>query len=261
MLFDSHAHLNFKAFKDDYRQVIKRCQENNVWMINVGSQYETSKKAIEIAEKYDKGVYAAVGLHPIHVEDENFDYEKYSDLAKNPKVVAIGETGLDYYRDKNNPSTSFRASQKEIFLKHLELARELNKPVIIHCREAHRDLTEILKIETQKLKANSRGVIHCFTGNQKQAEKYLELGFYLGFTGIITYSSDYDEIIKNLPLDKILIETDSPYLTPIPFRDQRNEPSYVKYVAEKIATLKNLPLEKIAEQTTNNALKLFSIML
>lgn len=265
MLVDSHAHLNFRAFKNDYSQVIERCQENNVWMVNVGSQYETSKKAVAIAEKYEKGVFAAIGLHPIHVGDEDFDYKKYLDLAKSsPKVVAIGETGLDYYHDKENPSTSFKASQKEVFLEHLKLSQELNKPIIIHCRNAHEDLIEMLHASRFKI----RGVVHCFASNEQQAKKYLEIGFYLGLTGIITYSSDYDKIIKEMPLEKILIETDCPYLLPSVAlakegltRAARNEPLYVKYVAEKIASVRGLSLEKIAEQTTGNALKLFGIML
>lgn len=258
MFFDSHAHLNFQAFQNDYRQVIKRCQENNVWLINVGSRYETSYRAVEIAQEYEKDVWAAVGLHPIHIEDEIFNYQKYLKLAKNPKVVAIGETGLDYFRIKNN-ELRIKELQKKVFLQHLKLAQEVNKPLIIHCREAHRDLTEILKAKTKKLKANLKGVIHCFTGNQQQAKKYLELGFYLGFTGIITYSSDYDKIIETLPLDKILIETDCPYLAPVPYRGQRNEPLYVKYVAEKIASVRRLSLETIVEQTSANALKLFML--
>jgi TatD DNase family protein len=284
MFFDSHAHLNFKAFKDDYRQVVKRCQENNVWLINAGSQYETSRRAVEIAEEFKQGVWAAVGLHPIYVDDKDFDFQKYLTLAKSsPKVVAVGETGLDYYHGPES-----KTKQKEIFLKHLELAQELKKPVIIHCRLAHEDLIEILKPKTYSprfageagnLKPNLKGVIHCFTGNQQQAEKYLEMGFYLGFTGIITYSSEYDEIIKTLPLEKILIETDSPYLTPLNTQTNaeksqresvssprqsafiRNEPLYVKYVAEKIAAIHGLSLEIIAKQTTSNALKLFGIML
>jgi TatD DNase family protein len=147
--------------------------------------------------------------------------------------------------------------QKEIFLKHWELAREVKKPVIIHCREAHQDLLEVLKSEI--LHSKLRGVVHCFSGNLKQAEKYLAMGFYLGFTGIITYTSSYDKIIKNLPLEKILIETDCPYLAPVPYRGKRNEPVYVKYTAQKIAEIRGLSLEEIAEQTFQNACQLFKI--
>lgn len=277
MVFDSHAHLNFKAFHNDYPKIIKNCLEENLWLINVGSRYADSRQAVAIAENYEKGVWAAIGLHPTNAEDENFDYQKYLELAKNHKVVAIGETGLDYavFVRKRSERLQKRASaevenegglqrikelQKKLFLDHLKLAREINKPLIIHCREAQEDLIELLKANSPKLKTNP-GVIHCFSGNQQQAKQYLELGFFLGFTGIITYSSEYDEIIKNLPLEKILIETDCPYLAPVPHRGQRNEPAYVKHTAQKIASLRGLSLEETAKQTANNALNLFQILL
>jgi len=259
MIFDSHAHLNFKAFNNDYPKIIKKCLEENLWLINVGSKYETSQRAVEIASEYEKGVWAAVGLHPIHVEDEVFNYQKYLALAKNSdKVAAIGETGLDYYRITNN-ELGIKNLQKEVFKKQIELAMELNKPLIIHCRNAYDDVINILNsyflIHNSKLK----GVVHCFSGNAQQAKQFLDLGFYLGFTGIITYTSGYDAIVKDMPLEKILIETDCPYLAPVPRRGQRNEPIYVKYTAQKIAKSRNLPVEKIAEQTFRNALRLFKI--
>ena len=173
-------------------------------------------------------------------------------------MAAVGETGLDYYRVKNPES---RIRQKKLFLEHLRLAREINKPLIIHCREAHDDLIEILNSKFHVLNSKLNGVIHCFSGNRQQAKQYLELGFFIGFTGIITYSSEYDEIIKNLPLEKILIETDCPYLAPVPRRGQRNEPAYIAYTAQKIASLRGLSLEKTAKQTADNALNLFQILL
>lgn len=248
MLVDTHSHLNFNAFKDDADQVIRRSLENNVWMINVGSQYETSKKAVEIAEKYENGVYAAVGLHPIHTQDE-LDRQKYKELAGSKKVVAIGEIGLDYKPEY----ISFKERQKEIFLQQLDLAKELNLPVIFHCRMAHDELINELRIKNYELK----GVVHCFTGNWAEAKKYLEMGLYLGFNGII-FKLDLDEVIKNTPIDRILLETDCPYLTP-PQADGRNEPSYVKYVAEKIAKIKNISYEEISEITTKNAKEIFNI--
>jgi len=294
MLIDTHAHLNFNAFEEDFDEVIQRSLENDIWMINIGSQYNTSKKAVEIAQKYKKGVYAAIGLHPIHLEErkidktetgsllkfktraEEFNYEKYKELAQNPKVVAIGEIGLDYYY---KPKTKrkleeFKQKQKEVFLKQLKLAQELNLPVIFHCRMAHDDLINELKINNYEL--GIKGVIHCFTGNWKQAEKYLEMGFYLGFNGII-FKLNLDEIIKKTPLEKILIETDCPYLTP-PKVTGRNEPLHLKYIVKKIAKIKNLRakrtpfssspsfslrensvFEEIAKITTENAKKLFKI--
>jgi TatD DNase family protein len=273
MLIDTHAHLNFNAYKNDADEVIGRSLENDVWMINVGSTYETSKRAVEMAERYEKGVYAAIGLHPIHLaegifktkldeeeiafqtKNENFDHETYKTLAKSNKVVAIGEIGLDfYYRPKTKIKLEqFKQKQKEVFLKELALAKELGLPLIFHCRMAHDELIDILESKGKNLK----GVIHCFTGSQEQAEKYLEMGLYLGLNGII-FKFDIEEIIKKTPLDKILIETDCPYLTP-PQETGRNEPLYVKHVVRKIAEIKNMDFEKIAEITTQNAKNLFKI--
>jgi len=248
MLIDSHAHLNFTAYKGDADEVIKRSLDNNVWMVNVGSQYDTSKKAVELAEKHSEGVYAAIGLHPIHVDLESFESEEYKELAKSDKVVAIGEIGLDYKTEY----ISFKEEQKKVFLEQLNLAKDLQLPAIFHCRMAHDDLIEMLS-GCEGLE----GVIHCFTGNLKQAKKYLEMGLYLGFNGIV-FKLDLEGVIKQTPLDKILIETDCPYLTP-PSIEGRNEPLYVKYVVERIAKIKNLSYEEIAKITTENAKKLFKL--
>lgn len=272
MLIDTHAHLNFNAYKDDGDEVIKRALKNNVWMINVGSQYSTSLRAIEYAKKYPEGVFASVALHPIHLKsrkikeeinpqevlefksrEEKFDYQKYKELASQPKVVAIGETGLDYYHLDKGKEEEQKKLQKESFIQHLELAKELDKPVIIHCREAHQDVLEVLK--NWKL----QGVVHSFSGRWSQAQQYLEMGFYLSFNGLITFARDYDKVIKNAPLEQLLLETDCPYLAPIPFRGQRNEPLYVKYVAQKIAEIKGISFDKVAEITTANTRALFNI--
>ena len=289
MLIDTHAHVNFNAYKDDADEVIRRSLDGSTgspqtWIINVGSQYDTSKRAVEMAKKYKEGVYAAVALHPIHLgsskfidkeevdpflkfktREEKFDKEKYKKLALNPKVVAIGETGLDYYHISEqrtaNSEQKIKELQKEVFKQHLELAKELNKPVIFHCRKAYQDLLNELQVSSFKL----QGVLHCFMGKKGQAEEFLKIGFYLGFNGLITYCRDYDAVIKNIPLERILIETDCPYLTPTPIRQaqgkpQRNEPLYVKYVAEKIAEIKEISFEKVAQQTTKNAKKLFNLV-
>lgn len=252
MLIDTHAHVNFNVYKDDIDEVIRRSLKENVWMINVGSQYDTSKRAMETTEKYEKGVYAAVALHPIHVDDFDFDKEKYKELASNPKVVAIGETGLDYYHIDDE---KIRDLQKQVFKQHLELANELNKPLIFHCRKAYDDLL----YEIRATKYELQGVLHCFMAKKSQAQEFFKMGFYLGFNGLITYCRDYDAVIKNASLEKILIETDCPYLTPIPYRGKRNEPLYVKYVAEKIAEIKEISFEKVVEQTTKNAKELFNL--
>ena len=289
-IFDTHSHINFNAYKNDADEVIRRSLVNDVWMINIGSQYETSKKAMEIAEKYEKGVYAAIGLHPINLEtglvkikkdleeiesqvrEEDFDYKKYKELARSKRVVAIGEIGLDYYwKPKTKRKLElFKEKQRTVLSQQLNLAEELSLPVIFHCRMAHQNLIEILKSKIKNFtsldmklsngarKSKIEGVIHCFTGTTEQLNEYLEMGFYLGFNGII-FKLGLDEIIKKVPLDKILIETDCPYLAPPPYQGQRNEPLYLKYVAKKIAELKNITLEEIIKITTQNAKKLFKI--
>jgi TatD DNase family protein len=286
MLLDTHAHLNFTAFKKDADEVIKRCRDNKIWTINVGTKYETSKKAVELAQKYKEGVFAAVGLHPIHLEtglvkikndteeieikttEQDFDYEKYKALAENQKVVAIGEIGLDYYwKPKGKVKFQlFKEKQKAIFIQQLELTKELNLPVILHCRMAHEDMIHILQ-NYQHTKKNTpdelliRGVVHCFTGSWEQAEKFLAMGFYLGFNGIIfkkIEGVDFKKVIENTPLDRILLETDCPYLTPPPM-EGRNEPLYLKYIAEEVAKIKNLSYEKVVNATTGNARNLFKI--
>jgi len=255
MFVDTHAHLNLKDYKNDADEVIKRALENGVWMINAGVSFETSKKAVELAEKFS-GVYAAVGFHPNDSKEE-FDYSVLKELAANPKVVAIGETGLDYHRIENN-ELRIKEKQKEIFKKQIELALELEKPLIIHCREAHNDLLEILNSKFSILNSQP-GVLHSFSGGLEEAGKYREMGFKIAFNGIITFSRDYDEVILRTPLEDILIETDCPFLTPVPYRGKRNEPLYVIEVAKKIAEIKELSLEKIAGQTTENAKELFGI--
>jgi TatD DNase family protein len=298
MLIDTHAHVNFNAYKNDADEVIRRSLENDIWTINVGTKYETSKKAVELAQKYEKGVYATVGLHPIHLEtglvkikndneeievntkEEDFDCGKYKELAKlesrlvgdlsKRRVVAIGEVGLDYYwRPKTTKKKEiFKQKQKYLLLKQLELAKELNLPVIFHCRMAHQDLIQFLK-ENRKIRPKS-AVAHGFVGNLEKLKEYLNFGYYIGFNGIIFKNIegiDFKENIKNTPLDKVLIETDCPYLTPLPAEalaktgplPGRNEPLYVKYVAEEIAKIKNLSYEEISRVTTQNAQKLFEI--
>lgn len=276
MLIDTHAHLNFNAYKNDVDDAIRRTLDGGMCVINVGSQYKTSKRAVELAEKYEKGIYAAVGLHPIHLSsgifktkvdqeeiefqthEEDFDYEKYKELVmiSNQKVVAIGETGLDYwYKPKTKTKLEqFKQKQKEVFLKQVDLAQELNLPLIIHCRAAHQDIIEILKHHSVKA---WRGVVHCFTGSWQEAQEYMEMGFYIGFNGII-FKLDLNEVITKTPLEKILFETDCPYLTPSPM-EGRNEPLYTKYIAEKIAKIKNKSFEEIAKITTENAKSLFII--
>jgi TatD DNase family protein len=279
MLIDTHSHVNFNSFRSDSDEVIKRALDNNTWLINVGSQLSTSRRAVKIAENYNLGVYAAVGIHPIHLiaanvdeEDmqfesraEEFDYEAYKELAQNKKVVAIGEIGLDYFHMKDRIKgeidekkiEEIKNKQKDTFIKQFELAQELNLPVIIHSREAHEDLIEIIK----KLKIHyphAKGVIHCFDGDLETAKRYFDLGFIISFTGLVTFVKGY-EWIKDIPEDRFMVETDSPYLTPPPHRGERNEPVYVKYVARRIAEIRGVSGKKIEKITTRNAKEFFNI--
>ena len=279
MLIDTHAHVNFNAFKDDADEVIRRSLASDTLMILVGAEVKTSKRALEFANKYEKGVYAAVGLHPMHTfeqkaegedynfttREEEFSYDVYEKLAQFRKVVAIGEIGLDYYHiDAKSNMAVVKQKQKEIFLQQLKLAKNLKLPVIIHCRQAHDDMLEILKKFRKERKDDMPkdkvwGVMHCFSGDEELAWQYFSLGLNISFTGLITFSAQWDDLIRRLPNDKFMVETDCPYMTPEPFRGQRNEPVLVKKVAERIAEIKNLSFERIAELSTANARKLFNI--
>ena len=261
MLIDTHCHINFKDFDKDREEIINQCLKNGINIINIGVNYTASKEVIEIAEKYDKGIYATVAVHPHDVgesrDNNNFDYDKFLELAKNKKVVGIGECGLDYEFCENDLEA--QKKQQEVFMEHLKLAQETNKPIIIHSRRLFPEILEIVK-KYPKVK----GVLHCYMGRWSYAEEYLKLGYYLSFTGLITYARDYDKVIKNCPLDRILIETDSPYLTPEPFRKKeeiiRNTPLNVELVAKKIAEIKGVSFEEVANQTTKNAQKLFNLV-
>lgn len=284
ILIDTHTHVNFSAFKDDAREVIERALEAGVWLINVSSQYSTSERAVKITRDYQEGVYAAVGLHPIHLHEgrydsselgekvsvrtraEEFDVAKYLELAKNEKTVAIGETGLDYFHIKDlEEKEDVKQKQKEVFMQQLELAARVEKPVIIHCRDssvgardAYRDLFEILTAQKKKNPA-LRGVNHFFSGGIEEAEKLFELGFLISFTGVITFAHNWDEVIKTAPLEKLMVETDAPYVAPVPYRGKRNEPLYVRETANKIAELKGVSFDEAAAATTANARTLFKI--
>jgi TatD DNase family protein len=275
MLIDTHAHVNFRAFKDDWRETIKRSLQNDTWVINVGSNLATSRRAVEIAGNYPDGVYAIVGIHPIHTSTrkvdpdeleggagfaaagEDFNEKEFSKLAQNPKAVAIGETGLDYYRLENvGLPEDAKSRQIEIFKKQIEFALEAGKPVVLHCRQAYKELLSILK-EYKNKNPKLCGVNHFFSGKFFEAQALWEMGFLVSFTGVITFARDYDKVIKAAPLAKLMVETDSPYVAPAPHRGKRNEPLYVRYVAEKIAEIKGLSFDEVARQTTENARKLF----
>ena len=301
MLIDTHGHVNFNAFREDADEVLQRALADDTWVIMPGSQYSTSKKAVEIAGNYEKGVYAAIGLHPVHTgekrevdvmetqggtsfttKEEKFDLKSYRSLLyaskdgqrffQNRKVVAIGEVGLDYYRLPKNKEAreKEKITQKNVLREQIELALEFDLPIILHCRAAHENLLEVLEAPTAKLQtAKLRGVLHSYTGSAEQAQKFLEMGLYIGFNGLIFKEvlalPEPAEVISSIPLERILLETDSPYLTPpqaIVGTDptMRNEPLFVKYVAEEIARIKGISVEEVASATTANAKALFRLI-
>ncbi|MCD4705137.1 TatD family hydrolase [bacterium] len=264
MLIDTHAHLNFEAYNEDRGEVIERCLDYPMTVINIGAQYDTSKKAVELSE--NGNFYNTIGLHPIHVFDEEFNIQKYQKLITN-KTVAIGETGLDYFhlKEKEKSLSEIIEKQKQIFIKHIELAKDNDLPLICHGRNSGNDFTlqtvyfDLLKILEQN--NYSRGVMHCFGGKIAEAQSVIDAGMYIGFTGIITFpnAQGLRDVVAEMPLDRILIETDAPYLAPQKYRGERNEPIYVIQVAEKIAEIKNMKVEEVIEQVWKNAKKLFKI--
>jgi TatD DNase family protein len=254
MLFDTHVHLNDKQFSDDLQDVIKRTKAAGVEnVIVVGFDRPTIRRAIELVEEYDF-MYAAVGWHPVDAIDlTEDDLQWIEELSRHPKVVAIGEMGLDYHWDK-----SPKEIQKEVFRKQIRLAKKVKLPIIIHNREATADIMEILKEENA---AEVGGIMHCFSGSAETAKECINMNFYISLGGPVTFKNAKKpkEVAEQIPLDRLLVETDCPYLAPHPFRGKRNEPAYVELVAEQIAELKGLSKEEVAAVTTANAKKLFNI--
>jgi TatD DNase family protein len=272
MIIDTHSHLQFNAYAGDRDEVIKRTRSANITCINVGTNYATSRAGVEFVQTYGKGFYAAIGLHPLYAAAEfmdikndpneteilevekKFDVKKYTALAKEKNVVAIGEIGLDYYYKPKIATNlaEFKKTQKQVFIQQLDLAKELHLPVILHCRMAHDDVIEILQSYALQ------GVVHCFTGTLEQAQQYIALGFHLGMNGIM-FKFNIDEVIKTVPMENLLLETDCPYLTPPQENGKRNEPIFVQHAIQKIAELKGLTPQAVADATTRNAQKLFGI--
>jgi len=252
LLVDSHAHLEDEKYDKDREEIIEECKKDLTFLINVGSNLLTSKQSIELAHNYDF-IYASVGIHPHDAQKEFDKVEEIEKLALQQKVVAIGEIGLDYYYDE--PSKEF---QKEVFTKQIRLAKKLNLPIIIHDRDAHEDILDILKKEWTK---DLRGVFHSYSGSVEMAFQVIEMNFYISLGGPVTFKNAKKpkEVAKAVPIEKLLIETDSPYLTPEPYRGKRNTPVYVKFVAGKIAELRGIPYEEASRITAENAIKLFNI--
>jgi len=253
MLVDTHAHLDSARFKDDREEVISRSLAAGVHaIVTVGVDLDSSRQAVALAQQYPC-VYAAVGIHPHEAASvQHDDLAELARLSEQQAVVAIGEIGLDFYR-----MLSPADSQREIFVAQLELARQMDKPVIIHDREAHAETMSTLRDKAQGL----AGALHCFSGDWDMAMQAIEMGFCISLAGPVTFHNArrLQELVRELPLDCMLIETDCPYLAPHPHRGQRNEPAYVRLVADKIAALKKAPLERVAEITTANASRLFRL--
>ena len=280
--WDAHTHVQFTAFDADREAVLARAREAGVNLVNVGTQKDTSAAAVALAEKHD-GVYAAVGLHPVHTSvsfhdadelgggeaaraftsrGEVFDREYYRSLALNPKTVAIGECGLDYFHfNEAEPREEQIKKQKAALLAQIALSHEVKKPLMVHCRNAFPDLIQLLKENP------ATGIIHFFTGTADDAKELLALGFSFTFGGAITFpyrkgknAGDYDKAIKMIPIDRLLAETDAPYVAPMPYRGKRNEPVYVMEVVKKLAELKGVSTEEMQRQIAQNARRLFSIV-
>lgn len=255
VLIDTHTHLDFDQFDADRKDVITRAKEADVaGMITIGINLETSLKAVRIAEKHSN-VFAAAGIHPHDAgEAEKEDLNRIIELYQNPKVVAIGEVGLDFYRNLTEPEI-----QRKIFRSFLDLAKELDLPLIIHTRDAE---DEILSILREKGKQGWRGVFHCFPGDVRMAEQVLDMGFYISFTGNITFKNTKSAAVaKHIPVERLMVETDCPFMAPVPHRGRRNEPAFVQHVAQKIAEVKGISFEEVARATTKNAMDLFGLEL
>lgn len=282
---DIHAHTNFKAFDEDRDAVIRRAQDGDTWVINIGTQFDTSKKAVEMTNEYPLGVYSTIGLHPIHTgasyhdadelgnegkeftsRGEIFDKEKYKELAKLGKVVGIGECGLDYYHME--PETIKK--QKVAFISQIELANVLNLPLMLHVRNNPTDKTRNAYFDVYELikkystRGGIKGVSHFFAGSVEDMKRFIEIGVYISFAGPITYKPkpeicDYIGVIKETPMDMILVDTDSPYVAPVPHRGERNEPVNVKDIVKKIAEIKDLEEDETTKAIFSNARRLFKI--
>lgn len=264
-MIDVHCHLNFKAFDNDFDEMIKKAKEAGVsTIINVGTSLETSLKAVELAAKY-KNLYAIVGIHPHHADklDEGWQ-DKLKKIAQSQKVVAIGEIGLDYYSYQSNGIVDPKI-QKEVFETQIQMAHELNLPLQIHNRHAGEDIIEILNTNKSLLK-EIPGMLHCFAATLDVLKKALDLGFCIGFDGNITYKGlapgetvNLSDLCRNTPIEKIVTETDAPFLTPEPYRGGRNEPSYVIITCRKIAEIKAISQNEVDLKTTDNAKRIFNI--
>ena len=255
---DIHSHLHFKDFDSDRHDVLNMMKEEGIATIAIGTDYEESQKAIKLAEE-NENIYATIGFHPADHSTDIFDYDKFLELARHKKVVAIGECGLDYFHH-----TKSKDEQVRLFKDHIRIAEEIDKPLMLHVRpkegmDAYNEAIDILKEEKKKSGGKLKGNFHFFVGDLETVKKVLDLGFTVSFSGVITFVKDYIDVVKFVPLDMIHAETDSPYVAPVPFRGKRNSPLYVKSIVEKIANIKGLDIEEVKAQLIKNAKRDFDI--
>ncbi|MBX4195725.1 TatD family hydrolase [Candidatus Parcubacteria bacterium] len=254
--FDIHSHLNFPPYDADREEVIERLALTDTNTIVVGTDAESSQRAVDLANQHER-IYACIGVHPVDDPSRVFKKNKFEELVNNPKVVAIGECGLDFFHQDKDADFE---RQKKLFLEQVEFALEHDKPIMIHSRDAYDNLLLILeplkKLHGEKL----RGDIHFFAGDIHTAKRFWAIGFATSFTGVITFAREYDEVIKNAPIDMIMSETDAPYVSPAPYRGKRNEPSYVSEVVKKIAEIRNEDFEEVREALVSNVQRLFGIV-
>ena len=250
--FDIHSHLNFSDYNEDLDEVVQRLKDTETHTIVVGTDFESSRKAVELADKYEE-IYACIGVHPVDDSKIIFEPEKFEELVKHPKMVAIGECGLDFYHVKKEKDYE---RQKKLFIDQIDFAVAHNKPLMIHARDAYNEILEILEQLKKKYKNKLRGNVHFFTGEIDVAKRFFEIGFTISFTGVITFVRDYDEVINSAPIDMIMSETDAPFVTPDPYRGKRNEPIFVNEVVKRIAVVKGEDEEKVRATLVNNALSM-----
>jgi len=258
LYFDAHSHLNDPQFAEDGAAVLDRMREAGVWSIVVGTDKKMSEDAVSLANE-NEDIFASIGLHPTDNNGEIWDDAIYRELAKSKKVVAIGECGLDYSRVPEEKRKEENARQKALFETQTEFAVSHGLPLMIHCREAHADLLDLLASKKREYGDKLRGNIHFFSEGMETAKKYFDLDFTISFTGVITFTHDYDEAVKYAPLDRILSETDSPYVAPAPYRGKRNEPIYVQEVVKTIAKIRNEDYETVRTAMVKNTLRIFKI--
>jgi TatD DNase family protein len=261
--FDIHSHLNLKQFSGDFREVISALEEKKVGTITVGVDEDSSDRAVELAEMSDN-LFACVGLHPTETDREEFNPEFYEKFMPNPKVVCVGECGLDYFR-MSDSDVDAKARQEAQFRAQIEFAIKHDKPLMLHIRpsqgsyDAYEDVLKILEEYKSEAGEKLRGDAHFFAGTPEIAQRFIDLGFCISFTGVITFTHDYDEVVKSVPLDMFMSETDAPYVSPVPYRGQRCEPWHVISVVEKLAELREIPFEDMKKQLLENTKRLFGI--